>query len=149
MKAELLDEGIGHARVSSPHFCVMPDAAPEITSPHLCVMASAALQMYRQSLMNIANTEAAFVLTVEMPGVAKDGVEVTLNGRLVEVEGRRAAAEEPGCTHRETVSKLFYRWLELPEDVEASKVQTEMADGVLRVVLPKKAASKAKTFRLD
>ena len=143
MRAEFVDEGISQIRVSSPHFCIMPAAALEITSPHLCIMPAAAVEMYREPLMNIANAAEAFVITVEMPGVSRENVEVILNGRLLEIEGTRKVPKgDTDYTHQETVSRLFYRWLELPDEVDPDRVQVEAANGVVVVSLPKKTASK-------
>jgi HSP20 family molecular chaperone IbpA len=143
MRADLVDHGVVRVRVSSPHFCIMPAAALEMTSPHLCIMPAAALDLYREPLMNIANTADHFVLTVEMPGVKKEGLTLTLKGRLLEIEGKKKPVKATDdLTHAEAVAGTFYRSLELPEEVTAEGVRSELVDGVLEIVLPKSTATK-------
>jgi HSP20 family protein len=149
MKAEIIDEGVGYMRVSSPHFCVMPAAAMEITSPHLCVMPAAGLDMFREPLMNISDTEQEFRLILELPGVTKESIQISLKGKLLEIEGMRKAMDDKGTyTHRETVSRTFYRWLKLPEEVDIKRVESKYADGVLEIILPKIASSRIERIRV-
>ena len=68
--------------------------------------------------VNIYETEKAFVLQAEMPGVNKSGLEVTLEGSTLTFVGRR-------------------RSFELDPSIDASKVVAELQQGMLTLTLPK------------
>lgn len=143
MKAEILGLGVGYESMSSPHFCIMPQATLEITSPHLCIMASEALEMYREPLMNIKSTGQHFVIDFEMPGVAKDSIKISLAGRLLEVEAKaKASARSGDFTYRETASKLFYKGFELPEDCDGDKIVSNYVEGILEIKIPRRSTVK-------
>lgn len=92
----------------------------------------------------INETAEAFGLVVELPGVAKAGLEITAEEGRLRVVGRRAWKRPEAWTtmHRETSEATFL--LELTHDnaINLHKVQAELRDGVLRVSLPKTEALK-------
>lgn len=145
MKGEILHEGVAYERMNSPHFCIMPEATLEITSPHLCIMATEGLETYREPIINIRNTPKEFIISVEMPGVPKNQIEIALTGKLLEIEGKcKGGKRKPDSTYVESASQLFYKWLELPEEVEQKDIRTTQTNGILEITLPKQAPSKTR-----
>lgn len=92
----------------------------------------------------ITETAEAFGLTVELPGVAKDGLELSVDHEQIRVVGRRAWRKPEGWTalHRESREAAFELVLDHGRSIDADKVHAELRDGVLRVSLPKAEALK-------
>lgn len=93
---------------------------------------------------DVTETTEAYGLTVELPGVAKDGLELSVDHEQVRVVGRRAWSKPEAWTalHRETREAAFELVLEHGRAIDAEKVHAELRDGVLRVSLPKAEALK-------
>lgn len=87
----------------------------------------------------VKETPDTFGLTVHLPGVAKDGLEITAEEGQVRVVGRRAWQQPEGWTalYRETAGSPYELVLTHDNAVDADKVAAELRDGVLRVSLPK------------
>ncbi len=89
---------------------------------------------------DILETKAGFELQLALPGVAKDAVNIDFQqGQLVISGERKAPAtgdDAPKFRRAETAYGSFRRAFRLPETVNAKAISAEMADGLLRVVLP-------------
>lgn len=92
----------------------------------------------------VAETPEAYGLTVELPGVAKDGLELSVDHEQIRVLGRRAWRKPEGwhALHRESREAAFELVLDHGRVIDADKVHAELRDGVLRVSLPKAEALK-------
>jgi HSP20 family protein len=88
--------------------------------------------------VNIYETEQSFVLQAEMPGVMKDGLEVTLEGNALTFIGRRSDEPIRGTPlYRESRPLNYRRVFELDPSIDTSKISAEMKQGVLTLTLPK------------
>lgn len=92
--------------------------------------------------VNLYETADAYVLTAELPGVAPDDIQVSLEGSNVTLQGeRRIELEESAMPHRrERQAGGFRRAFALPAAIEADKVEAIHRNGVLLLRLPKTAA---------
>jgi len=81
---------------------------------------------------DVSEDEKQFVLTLEVPGLKSDEVKVDLDGKRLTISGEQAAKN--GET---TPAKRFQRVFTLPEQVLTDQIGASVADGVLRVALPK------------
>jgi HSP20 family protein len=92
----------------------------------------------------ITETPEAYGLAVDLPGVAKDGLELSVDHEQIRVFGRRAWRKPEGwnALHRESREAAFELVLDHGRAVDADKVHAELRDGVLRVSLPKAEALK-------
>jgi HSP20 family protein len=92
----------------------------------------------------IKETEDAYGVTVHLPGVAKDGVEITAEDGQFRIFARRAWKQPEGWTalHRESTDAPYELVLTHDNAVDADKIHAELRDGVLRVSLPKHEAVK-------
>ena len=99
----------------------------------------------------IKETTDAFGVTVHLPGVAKDGLELTAEEGLFRIVGRRAWKQPEGWTalYRETADAPFELVLEHDNAIDAEKIHAELADGVLRVALPKAEAIKPRKIAVN
>ena len=95
-------------------------------------------------LYEIKETPDAFGATVYLPGVAKDGLEITAEEGQIRIIGRRAWKQPEGWTalHRESVDAPFELVLAHDNAIDTEKIAAELRNGVLRISLPKHEAIK-------
>ena len=89
---------------------------------------------------NLAETEKAVEVTVELPGMKPDEVKVEIKGEQLWITGeKKEEKEEKGKTfHRvERRAGMFRRVFALPVEVVHDKVEAKFTEGVLKVTLPK------------
>ena len=99
--------------------------------------------------VNIYETEQGFVLQAEMPGVTKDGLEVTLEGNSLTFEGRRSDEPVRGTAlYRESRPLNYRRVFELAPSIDTGKISAEMQQGVLTLTLPKAERMKPRKIEI-
>jgi len=95
----------------------------------------------------LEEADDAFVLELDLPGVAKDDVTIDVTGRRVSVHGTRTEKERTGVLRHSTrTTGTFDYEVTLPTPVDDKAVTATLDGGVLTVRLPK--ASDAKTTRI-
>lgn len=92
----------------------------------------------------IKESDEAWALTVQLPGVARDGLEFTAEEGLITLRARRAWQQPEGWTalYRESADAPYTLVLEHDSSVDVDKIHAELKDGVLRVSLLKVEAVK-------
>ncbi len=87
----------------------------------------------------LRDTGNEIVITVDLPGVSKKNVELSVSGENVFIRAARAATAPEGYTthRRERSSYTFEHSFKLPVPVDAQKAEAVLQDGVLTVTLPK------------
>ena len=101
--------------------------------------------------LDIAERKDAYLVTVELPGVKLDDLEITLEDSLLTIQGERQFTSESSEEqfHRvERSSGAFRRAITLPAHVMADAVEASMEDGVLRILVPKAEEAKAKRIQV-
>jgi HSP20 family protein len=90
--------------------------------------------------LDVSEDKNNFSVRVELPGLKREEIEVSLEEGALVIAGERKA-ETPGegteVHRRERYYGKFRRALTLPAEVVADKVQAAYKDGVLTVTLPK------------
>jgi HSP20 family protein len=93
--------------------------------------------------VDVAEQDGAFKVLAEIPGVKKDDIQVTIDGDQVsisaEVKQEKDAKEGGRVVHSERYYGKVARTFRLGYEVDEAKAQAKYADGVLELVLPKKA----------
>lgn len=99
----------------------------------------------------LSESQEAWGLTAHLPGVAKEGLELTAEEGRITVRGRRAWQKPEGWTvvYRESVEAPYELVLEHDNTVDADKIHAELKDGVLRVSLPKAEAVKPRRIAVN
>ena len=102
-------------------------------------------------LHEIRETPEAFSATVYLPGVTKEGLEITAEEGQIRVVGRRAWKQPEGWTalHRESVDAPFELVLGHDNAIDNEKIAAELKDGVLRISLPKHEAIKPRKIAVS
>jgi HSP20 family protein len=99
----------------------------------------------------IKETADAWGVTVHLPGVAKDGLEITAEEGQLTIVGRRAWQQPEGWTalYRESADAPFALVLSHDNAIDADKIAAELRDGILRVSLPKHEAIKPRKIAVN
>src|SRR6202051_1800828 len=90
--------------------------------------------------VDITEDDKEYLVKAEIPEVDKKDVKVTVQERVLTIQGERKQVKEENNTrfHRiERAYGTFVRSFTLPEDVEEDKVRAEFKDGMLLVHVPK------------
>ena len=88
---------------------------------------------------------------MEVPGVAPDNLEVSVNGRVLSISGERSTQRsEDSKLHRsERVFGKFSRSIELPDNYDLDAIQASHDSGVLTLRVPRSAAAKPRTIAIE
>ena len=99
---------------------------------------------------DIYETQDALTVTLEMPGVEKDKVEVSVEDGVLKVEGRLDFSKYQGLQPLYTEYNVgnYSRSFRLSGKIDQSSISAELKDGVLSLVLPKVQEAKPRTIQL-
>ncbi len=100
-------------------------------------------------LVDIVETDDNFVLVAYMPGVSKENAQVKLEDNNIVLMGRLDRYDELKNARyivKEQEFGNYYRKFNLSDGIDETKIEAEMKDGVLTVVLPKHERVKPKTI---
>lgn len=103
---------------------------------------------FRVPAVNIHQNADGYTLLVEMPGVAKSGVDVTFEDGKLTLTGRREEPANPGnAVYREIERAGYRRVFDLDPSIDSEKIEAAIDQGLLRVRLPR--AETAKPRRIE
>ena len=96
--------------------------------------------------INLCDTGDNLEFVAEVPGIAKENLNIKIQGNYLEISGTRQAEVPEGYKARrmERGQASFSRSFTLPYEVDANLVQATLKDGMLKMVLPKSEAAKPK-----
>jgi HSP20 family protein len=101
--------------------------------------------------VDISETNDAYLIKGEIPGVKKEDVNVTIQDGMLTIQGeRRQEKDEKGKKfHRVECSYgSFMRSFRVPDDADENKVKAEFKDGMISVTLPKSSKTKTKSINI-
>lgn len=90
--------------------------------------------------VDVSEGKRNIIVKAEIPGVDKEGIDLSLDGRLLTICGEKKHEKEESDEHYHRVESsfgLYKRTIELPADVDESKVDAKYKNGVLKVKLKK------------
>jgi HSP20 family protein len=102
--------------------------------------------------LDLKETEKAYMVHAEIPGVNKEDIEVSIDGNLVTIRAEvKREKEEKGETMLRT--ERYYgamtRSFTLTTDVDEKAASAKYTDGVLELTLPKKAGSTSRRLQVQ
>ncbi|HTJ80002.1 MAG TPA: Hsp20/alpha crystallin family protein [Rariglobus sp.] len=99
---------------------------------------------------DLAETDEGYALTAQLPGVSKDGLELTAETGAITITGRRTwkQPEAWATLYRESTDAAYELVLTHDNAVDIDKIHAELRDGVLRVALPKAEAVKPRKIQV-
>jgi HSP20 family protein len=104
--------------------------------------------------MDVAETDKEIEITVELPGLERKDVEISLDDDVLTIRGEKKVETEQKDDKNKSyhVSErsfgVFYRVLQLPAGIDPKSVQATMSNGVLKIKIPKPARSEAKKIEV-
>ena len=104
--------------------------------------------------MDAWETEQAFVVQVDLPGLKPEQVDVSFDRNVLSVRGTRSDTiptdkSEKRVFFVERSPGSFSRTLRFPQDVEAAKIEAKFENGVLTVTVPKSEAAKPRKITVN
>ena len=101
--------------------------------------------------MDMKETENAFVVSLTMPGVEKDDIDISVGDGVLTIKGETKSEtetedEKTKFLVRENRHCSYYRSVRLPSEVVADKAEAEYKNGVLKLTLPKAEEVKPKSI---
>ncbi len=96
--------------------------------------------------VNVWEDGESIYLEAELPGVALGDVNIEIHANQLSIRGHRESPEtdSPSYHRRERASGEFSRFLTLPVEINADKVEATLNDGVLLLIMPKAAVARAR-----
>ncbi|MGW4202748.1 Hsp20/alpha crystallin family protein [Streptomyces sp. NPDC004726] len=101
-------------------------------------------------LADLSETDAAYKVECELPGINREDIDVEVSGRELHITGELKEREPEGVLRRATrrTGRFEYRAL-LPSAVKAEDVHATLADGILTVAVPKAQAVKPHHIEIE
>lgn len=101
---------------------------------------------------DIRETDSAFELHADLPGMTKKDVELTFENNVLTLTGERRAEEktaDKGFRRIERSHGKFTRSFRVPTHVDADDIKASFKDGVLTVTLPKSAETQPRKLSIS
>jgi HSP20 family protein len=99
---------------------------------------------------DIFETESALTIVLEMPGVGKDNVDISIEDNILTVQGRLDFAKYEGLQPVYTEYNIghYRRRFSLSNRIDQDRISADMTDGVLTLVVPKAEEAKPKRISI-
>lgn len=103
--------------------------------------------------LDLFEFEDRYVMLAEVPGVAPETVEVSYLASSLTLRGEKRPpadiSEQTPSLRNERRFGAFSRTVELPGGIDADRASAKCTGGVLEITIPKSAASRPRTIRVD
>lgn len=104
--------------------------------------------------MDVAETEQAFEVTVDLPGINPDEVDIQIDNNTLTIRGQRdeesEEKDEEKQFHRvERYRGSFARSVVLPNSINEDETAAEFKDGVLRIMIPKSEEARPRKISIS
>jgi HSP20 family protein len=102
----------------------------------------------RAPRVDVIETDASYSVVLDMPGIAKDQLDVSVDGRHLKVSAKAATVDaqvddKRRILYRERGTAPFARSVTLPDEVDNAQSQARLENGVLTLTLAKRSAARA------
>lgn len=102
--------------------------------------------------VDIKETQEAFNIEAELPGMSKDDVKVTVQDGVLSIQGERKHEEETNDKKHHRIERVygsFLRRFTLPENVDENSIRANFKDGILSLTLTKAEPAEPKAIEVD
>ena len=105
----------------------------------------------RNNLGNIKETDEAYLLAADIPGIPKEDIKIHVDGNLLTVAAENDKVE--GDQHSDSMYRREYHSFRqvftLPSNVDADKIEAHCENGVLEVLMPKTTSSTKRNVEIQ
>ncbi len=116
-------------------------------------MAFESSEPVRRIRIEVAEQDGAYKILAELPGAKKEDIQLTIEGDQVSIAAQirqeRDAKDAERVLHSERYFGKIQRVFRLGQEVDQSKASAKYADGILELVLPKKAAADRRQITIN
>ncbi len=98
--------------------------------------------------VDIFEAEDSLTLVADMPGVAKEDLEINLEKGVLTIKGEIKIESRGKTIVREFIPANYYRQFKLSEHIDAEKTSAELNNGVLTLKIPKAESAKPKKIEI-
>jgi HSP20 family protein len=101
--------------------------------------------------VDIRISDDEYMVEAFLPGVTTEDLDIQIESNVVTIKGELKIErnEDDRYLLRERPSGMFQRSIELPDDVDADKVEAELKNGVLTLRLPKSELAKPRKIKIS
>lgn len=102
--------------------------------------------------VDVFETDEAYVINAELPGVSRENIEIDVKNRLLTVKGERGQENETRkdrCYRKERSFGRFERTFPLPGGVDTEKITAEFKNGVLKIRIPRPEGKKPRQITVN
>ena len=101
--------------------------------------------------IDVTESENEYAALVEMPGVRKEDIKISLEKNMLSIQAHRKPYEIPSNARvllNEMQVRDFSRTLQLPDGIDANGISAELENGILRIALPKGQNARLRTIEI-
>ncbi len=101
--------------------------------------------------VDVRETEEAYLMDIDLPGLSEKDVEVKLDNSLLTISSKKEESKEQksnGYILKERKASHFRRSFVIPDEVEREKISANFTNGVLSLSFPKVPAAKPRTIEV-
>ncbi|MCG8641893.1 MAG: Hsp20/alpha crystallin family protein [Desulfobacterales bacterium] len=100
---------------------------------------------------NLMENGDYFEVQAEIPGIAKEDLNIKIQGNYLEISGNRSVGTPDGYkVHRnERGGSIFSRCFTLPDEIDADKADARLENGILYLTLPKSETAKPRQITIN
>ena len=106
-----------------------------------------------QIKVDVKENEAAYTVHAEVPGVAKEDIQVAIDGNVVSLRAEVTQKDEQTKDDKLLRSERFYgaveRSFQLPQEIDAAQARARYDNGVLTLTLPKKQGAQSRRLTIE
>ena len=102
--------------------------------------------------VDIKETDKAFTIEAELPGMNKDDVKVTVHDGVLSIQGERKSEEETDDKKHHRIERFygsFLRRFTLPDNVDENSVKASFKDGLLTLSIQKAEPKEPRAIEVD
>lgn len=107
----------------------------------------------RSPALDVSETENAYTVKLDMPGVTKEAVKVNIDGRRVSIDAEQRKEDEKKdgerVIYRERSVSRFSRTFTLPQEISQTDSSASLEHGVLTLKLAKRSATTASQLTVN
>lgn len=106
-------------------------------------------ERYIRPAVNIIETEEGLVLTADIPGAAKETLDVNVEKGILTISAPVSHEMSGTTAYREFELASYYRQFSIPESLDHEKAKAEYVNGILTLRVPKAEAAKPKRIAVQ